>query len=69
MSDIDWETVEIDDGFRAAHRGACGRCGEGIYPGDMIRQAIGGHYEHVKCDIEVDAEADAQPVEHVGECF
>ncbi|QOF29671.1 hypothetical protein [Mycobacteroides abscessus] len=59
MSDIDWETVEVDDGFRAAHHGVCGKCGEDIFPGERIRRAVGGHYEHVKCDIDVDAEADA----------
>ncbi|SIL73860.1 hypothetical protein [Mycobacteroides abscessus] len=66
MSDIDWETVEVDDGFRAAHHGVCGKC-----------RAVGGHYEHVKCDIDVDAEADAALVsvcpdcnlEHAGGCF
>ncbi|MFT9549012.1 hypothetical protein ACM0AZ_15170 [Mycobacteroides abscessus subsp. massiliense] len=53
MSDIDWETVEVDDGFRAAHRGVCGKCGEDIFPGERIRRAVGGHYEHVKCDIRL----------------
>ncbi len=74
---IDWETVEIDSGFEAVHYGTCGDCGESIIPGEMIRQAVGGHYEHVKCDRDVDAEADAAPVEvcpdchleHAGGCF
>ena len=77
MSDDGWETVQVDSGFRAVHYSKCGDCGEEIVPGEMIRQAVGGHYEHVKCDRDVDAEADAAPAEdvctcnlvHAGGCF